>query len=82
MRNAASNAGMPPNSRWLPASSSNTASGDSTTTRGADGPYKVDDLTAGKYGGDVTYEFYKDDGTSVFLDDGEKAKGKWKNMPA
>jgi len=37
----------------------------------------VGNTLAGKYDGDMTYELYNKDGSSVFLDGGEKSKGKW-----
>ena len=37
----------------------------------------VGNTLAGKYDGEMTWELYNKDGTSVFLDDGEKSKGKW-----
>jgi len=37
----------------------------------------VGNTLAGKYDHEMTWELYNKDGTSVFLDDGEKSKGKW-----
>ena len=54
------------------------AAGGDAKLSGADaGMSLVGNTMAGKYGGDMTYEYYNKDGTSVLLDDGDKAKGKW-----
>ena len=37
----------------------------------------VGSTLAGKYDGDMTYELYNKEGTTVFLDGGDKSKGKW-----
>jgi len=37
----------------------------------------VGNTLTGKYDKTMTWELYNKDGTSVFLDDGEKSKGKW-----
>ena len=48
------------------------------TLKGADAAMSlVGNTLAGKYDGEMTHELYNKDGTSVFLDDGEKSKGKW-----
>ena len=37
----------------------------------------VGNTLSGKYDGEMTWELYNKDGSSVFLDDGDKTKGKW-----
>ena len=37
----------------------------------------VGNTLAGKYDGEMTWELYNKDGTSVFLDGDDKSKGKW-----
>jgi hypothetical protein len=50
----------------------------SETLKGAEAAMSlVGNTLAGKYDGEMTWELYNKDGTSVFLDDGDKTKGKW-----
>jgi len=53
-------------------------SGDGKTMTGAEAAMSlVGNTLSGKYDGEMTWELYNKDGSSVFLDDGDKTKGKW-----
>jgi hypothetical protein len=54
------------------------AGGDAKMLTGLEaGMSLVGNTLAGKYDGDMTYELYNKDGTTAFLDGGDKSKGKW-----
>jgi hypothetical protein len=54
-----------------------TGGGDKTLTGPEAAMSIVGNTLTGKYDKTMTWELYNKDGTSVFLDDGEKSKGKW-----
>jgi hypothetical protein len=62
----------------MAAAAPSTGGGDQTM-KGAEAAMSlVGNTLAGKYDGEMTYEIYNKDGSSVFLDDdGSKSKGKW-----